>query len=224
LNIFDAYGKLRALTAEEQATVESFSDGMRADLFQCIAAVTARDECEARMFAARDDTRKKEAAIVAREQLSRTEEDADRAGIEAQTAAARAAGLATVRRLAEIKAVSAAQRKGYVSPKPAVADKAKAAIDEAAAALAASRVELQRSTADLRALEIQAGECLNAWRMHLKIITRDDLFKEYVARGIADRMARVARGESPDLTTNAPTVTCEWEAARGKRKPRPLIR
>jgi hypothetical protein len=110
----------------------------------------------------------------------------------------------------------------------------KAAMDKANADLEISRVELRASTLDLHHKERLAGEATNQWRVtqnaywdptipeHVaRIRARDHLVKDQVARENAERLTRVARGESPE----APKVVANHQSEldrvmfeRGKTK------
>jgi hypothetical protein len=230
ISIFNAYGKIRDLSGKaDVAAIEALPDAMRKPLFACIAACMALDAGENRVIEARKTTRIKEAAydqtVMAYEQPSRTEGDADRAANARHVATAQAAMTATARRIAEIKAVSAAQHAGYIPPKP-FKNKLKAAMDAASAALTEARTELQRATTELRKLEIKAGEAINAWRGCLPVMTRDTLMRDHIAKGNADRLARVLRGEPADAPKIVPQYQSELDRIKGAGKikpPRPLM-
>ena len=226
ISIFDAYGKVRTLSGKaDKAAIAALSDDQHKTLAEVIAACNARDAAEERVFAARNDVRDKEAAMTIREPGQSTDAEAARAGTVRRISSAQAAMTATERRLAEIKAVSAAQRPGYV-PAKAVPNELQAAVDAASAALLAARAELQAATTEHRKLETVAGEAINAWRACLPVMSRDTLMKDHIAKGNADRLARVKRGEPADAPKIVPQYQSELDRIKGAgtvKPPRPLM-
>lgn len=231
LNIFDGYGKIRTDLEKDQATIEALPDDHRATLFACIAAVNASTAGSERVVAARKDVRTKEAAYneaaVAFErppapQLDPVTNLPINQGPHAEgpcNAAQKTAEL-----MAALRAVSAAQHAGYV-PAKVKTNKLKAAMEAAHEALLTARLELQNSTTALRHLERAAGEAIDGWRKCLPVMSRDTLMRDHVARGNAERLARVKRGEPAEPPKIVPEYQSEYDRVRGasKRKVRPLI-
>jgi hypothetical protein len=246
ISIFGPDGSVRDLSsAIDVAAIEALSDPQHAAMLTCVDACKARDAGSARVIAARLAVRAKEreydAAVLAgstvpRNSVSGVEDHSPRAGASNDPA------VKTAERIAAMKAVSAAQRPGYVALKAAKENSKASAIDTAAAELAGARVEFGHALEDQKALEATAGVATDAFRLainefvfdktlpeHLaRSAARNALMKDHIARQNAERVARVARGEPAEASTPGPVATCEWEAARNvakaKRAPRPLMR
>lgn len=156
INLFDAHGKLRALTDEETATVETLPDDVRATLFTCIKSVRERDEGTARIALARKDVHAKMAAhnmacmadaVTPRDAVTGDMDHSLRAGANINPAVANAA------RVAAARAVSAAQRPGHVVLSPA----------KEVARLEAAHAKLQKvKPQDIKAIAKLASEIASA--------------------------------------------------------------
>jgi hypothetical protein len=226
--IFDGYTIRDLSSPADVSAIEALSDDHRAKLFECIAACRARDAGSDRVVAARADVRIKEAAhndavdahsglLQSRDSVTGVPDYSPRAGANLNPV------LKNAEHVAALRAVAAAQRPGYVPAKP-VKNKLKTAMDKAAAELADARAELYRATSEARTLETKAGDAINAYRQTLPVFTRDDLMKQHVAAGQAERMARVMRGEHPDAPKVVPQFASELDRIKGAGKlkaPRP---
>lgn len=219
LSIFDQRGRIRPLdNGADVAAIEALPDDHRETLFACLAAVTARDEADARMAAARNRVRELDAATTA--ELYAEPTTVTKIGELTLASPTRNADQKNAEHVAALRAVSAAQRPGYVPAKP-VKDKKKEAIVAADNALLEARAELIRATAELRRAERKSGEAIEAWRKCLPTMSRDTLMRDHVARGQAARAARVARGESPEPPRPIPQYVSELDRVRGAGKPKP---
>jgi hypothetical protein len=226
ISIFDQHGRPRDLSGDaDVAAIEALPDDHRETLFACLAAITAQAEADARMVAARNRVRELEAATQSDGRYAEPV-TVTTIGEHTFTSPARNADQKFVEHAAAMRAVSAAQRPGYVPAKP-VKDKNKEAMVAAENAVLEARAELIRSTAELRAAQQKSGLAIDAWRKCLPVMSRDTLMKDHVARGQAERAARVARGECPEPPRPAPKYLSEIDRVRGVAKPkppRPLIR
>jgi hypothetical protein len=114
LCIFDAYGKIRSDLDTEQTAIEALPDDQRETLFACIKAVTARDDCAASVIAARAHVRKNEHtynnAVMVFDQTTLSDNSFAEGGRTPKQVRAKDA-----QRIANIKAVAAAQKPGYKS-------------------------------------------------------------------------------------------------------------
>jgi hypothetical protein len=232
ISIFDGYGKIRDLSGDaDVAAIEGLPDEPhRKALFEVIAASNARDAGSDRVVAARKAVRIKEIAfadasaaysgvVPLRDTVTGNADNSPRAGATLNPA------IKNAEHVAALRAVSAAQRPGYVPAKP-TKNKLKAAMDKAEAELADARAEIYRATSELRRLETKAGEAINAWRACLPVMDRNTLMKSHIAAGQAERAARVARGEHPDAPKVVPQYSSELDRIKGAGKikpPRPLM-
>jgi hypothetical protein len=218
-NIFDGYSRIRDLSSDEdKAIIEALPDNHRAALFACIEHVTAAMDREERIrvarAAVRDTQNAYNAAVNAFDHSTPTDLMAD-------TTSGKARAKSEAARLAAHRQVLAAQKPDYVPAKPVKITKSKAAVNEAALALTEARAELNRATGGLRALQEKAGAATNAWRACLTTQSAESVTREYLARGVRDRAARVAQGLPAHPVPDAPAHEWPLEAvmrARGKTK------
>jgi hypothetical protein len=221
LNIFDAYGSVRPNVLEtESDAVEALSDDHRQKLITCIKSVMTRDAGQDRILAARKDVREKEAiynqAVMAFDQTS----PSDNLQAEAKRSPKHAYNKDAMRAAAH-KAVIAAQQPDYVAVKAAKPSKLKAAMDAANVALIDARAELSRASGELRTLERNAGEAIDAWRKCLTTPSAEQVAREYIAAGDAERVRRVAAGFSAEPKVAVSPNVSELDkvlGARGKTK------
>jgi hypothetical protein len=215
LCIFDAYGKIRSDLDTEQATIEALPDDQRETLFVCISTVTARGDCENRVIAARADVRKKE--VIYNEAVMAFDQTAPSDNMHAEAKRnPKHAYEKDAQRIANIRAVSAAQQPGYFSPK-IVKNKLKSAMDAANVALTDARAELTRATGELKVLEARCGEAINRWRMVQSTPSAEEVTRAYIASGQAERMRRVANGESAEPVKAASPNISELDKVLGAR-------
>jgi type IV secretory pathway VirB10-like protein len=275
--LFDHQGRVRSDLKNEQSKIEALPDAHRVIFFACLEAVRATEAGQARVTTARLAVR-----------------DLEVAHTEAVEAYEKSHPI-FVRQRDMIRAVSAAQQPGYVSPPPVddgarekelqkqvkdctrahtklvneepivsategneppdakeVARKrawqlelakaasqlagaraalkadpvmVKANMDGLNASLALAHADFTRALRELRSLELASGTAIEAWRHCLPIITQEDLKRDYIARGQAERAARVARGESAEPPRAEPNYQSAIDRIRGtgKRAVRPLI-
>jgi hypothetical protein len=224
LNIFDAYGKLRSDLDQEATAIEALPDDVREALFECIAAVKARDACEVRVYEAQHSVRNLE--MVFRDAL-----EADQGLVADDLAgtgykAGRKAN--SVTHQSALAAVIAANAGRKIAPpkmdkkERAAHDAAEAALaivrtarDEAETALAEARIVLQKATPELRDLDRVAGEKINAWRLCQTTPSAEEVTRQYLQRS-QDERARIAAANPAE-----PNEKCELDkilGARGKSK------
>jgi hypothetical protein len=178
LNIFDAYGRVRADLDSEAATIEALPDAERAALMACIAASQVADEGEARLVAARK----------ARDLKNRAHDVA--------LAADHAANPAILPHEA-LRAVSAANGSNVKPPKARKLNKeTRAALATAITELADARAEYHQAEVALKTLSAKRGEAVLAYMNSGKRVTAEEVAREYQARGQAERKA-VADGTAP---------------------------
>jgi hypothetical protein len=193
LNIFDAYSHIRDLTdAETVAAIEALPDDHRKVLFECIEAVTARDACQDQVAVARRSLRGKEAVYHAAL-------DADHKANPAAT------------HQSELLRTIAANEGRALAPVE-VNKEARAALAEADLTLAEARNELTRSSTLLRTLERDAGLAIDAWRKCLTTPSAEQVVRQYIASGQAERQRRVDAG----LSAETPKIASKYQSELDK--------
>src|ERR1700692_694860 len=168
LSIFDAYGKIRDLSSDEDvAAIENLPDDHRTKLFECITASKASEAGQDRVAAARADVRQKDAIYNA----------ALEADHKANPPSTHKSALAAV-------IAANAGRK----PEPVkVNKKTRAALAEADMVLAEARATLTRATEEFPTLQAKAGDAINAWRLCLTTPSRDEMIRNYVNASTDER-------------------------------------
>jgi hypothetical protein len=204
IEILDHYGKVTTANIRP-AEVELLPEAERVALFSALDAAKRCDAAEAH----RDDTRKLIRTLMIEEDIAREADNKAAPQIDAIEAH---------------RAVIAAQKPGYKSPKPAKVTEAHRAFEKIVADLANARVALITAEAEVHRLSAERGEKLVAYFGIAKRPTPDENFRAHVGKQQQHRLD-VAEGRIvlPKVEPVKLSPIDAAAAARGRRPSTPLL-